>query len=259
MKNSKILIFITVLVFIFLIGPFIMIFLTSFSSDSIMRFPPKGFTLAWYQKSLNIQMFRTTFWISLYTGLAATFTALVLGIPVAYANVKYTYKGKNVLELMFSSPAIVPGLVIGFALLRFFVYLTDIPIVIGLYLGHTAILFPYTVRVVSSSLRNFDGDIENAAVSLGSSPVHAFFAVVLPNIKSGLVAAFILAFITSFNNVPVSLFLTGPGIATLPIQMLSYMEYYYDPTISAISSIIIVFTIIVVQSAEKLLGISKYV
>jgi putative spermidine/putrescine transport system permease protein len=74
-----------------------------------------------------------------------------------------------------------------------------------------------------------------------------------------LVAAFILAFITSFNNVPVSLFLTGPGVATLPIQMLSYMEYYYDPTISALSSIIIVLTVIVVQSAERLLGISKYV
>ncbi|HCG63639.1 MAG: spermidine/putrescine ABC transporter ATP-binding protein [Spirochaetae bacterium HGW-Spirochaetae-4] len=259
MKNSKILILITALVFIFLIGPFIMIFLTSFSSDSIMRFPPKGFTLAWYTKALNIEMFRTTFWVSLKTGLAATATALILGVPVAYANIRFNYRGKNALELLFSSPAIVPGMVIGFSLLRFFVYVSNIPIGIGLYLGHTAILFPYTVRVVSSSLRNFEGDIEQAAISLGSTPLHAFFAVVLPNIQSGLVAAFILAFITSFNNVPVSLFLTGPGVATLPIQMLSYMEYYYDPTISALSSIIIVLTVIVVQSAEKLLGISKYV
>ena len=85
-----------------------------------------------------------------------------------------------------------------------------------------------------------------------------FFAVVLPNIQSGLVAVFILAFITSFNNVPVSLFLTGPGVATLPIQMLVYMEYYFDPTISALSSILIVLTIIIIQSTEKLLGISKY-
>ncbi|MDL2230135.1 ABC transporter permease [Treponema sp. OttesenSCG-928-L16] len=259
MKNSKILILITAAVFIFLIGPFIMIFLTSISSDSIMRFPPKGFTLAWYEKALSIRMFRTTFWISLQTGIAATATALLLGVPVAYANVRYKYPGKAAVEMLFSSPAIVPGMIVGFALLRYFVYLSNMPIITGLYLGHTAILLPYTVRVVSSSLRNFSIDVEEAAVSLGSSPVHAFFAVVLPNIQSGLVAAFILAFITSFNNVPVSLFLTGPGVATLPIQMMTYMEFYYDPTITALSSIIIVITVIIVQTAEKLLGISKYV
>ncbi len=258
MKNSKILLLILIVMFVFLIGPFIVIIISSFSSQTVMRFPPEGFSLRWYDKVLNIEMFRTTFWMSLKTGLAATFTALVLGVPVAYTNVKYRYPGKNALELFFSSPAIVPGLVVGFALLRFFIYVSGIPILLGLYLGHTAILFPYTVRVVSASLRNFDAGIEEAAVSLGSSPLHAFFAVVLPNIQSGLIAAFILAFITSFNNVPVSLFLTGPGVATLPIQMLVYMEYYFDPTISALSSIIIVITVIIVQSAEKVLGISKY-
>lgn len=258
MKNSKILILVLIVMFIFLIGPFLVIIISSFSSDAVMRFPPKGFSFRWYDKVLNIDMFRTTFWMSLKTGLAATLTALMLGVPVAYTNVRYRYPGKSSLELFFSSPAIVPGLVVGFSLLRFFIYVTKVPILMGLYLGHTAILFPYTVRVVSASLRNFDSGVEEAAVSLGSTPLHAFFAVVLPNIRSGLVAAFILAFITSFNNVPVSLFLTGPGVATLPIQMLIYMEYYFDPTISALSSIIIVFTVIIVQSAEKLLGISKY-
>lgn len=259
MKISKFLIFVAVVMFTFLIGPFIVIIISSFSSTAVMKFPPEGFSLQWYEKVLNISMFRTTFWVSLKIGLFATLTALVLGVPVAYANVRYSYPGKSVVELIFSSPAIVPGLVIGFALLRFFIYITQIPIMFGLFLGHTAILFPYTVRVVSSSLRNFDVAVEEAAVSLGSSPLHAFFVVVFPNIQAGVVAAFILAFITSFNNVPISLFLTGPGVATLPIQMLMYMEYYFDPTISALSSIIIVITIIIVQTAEKLLGISKYV
>jgi putative spermidine/putrescine transport system permease protein len=259
MKNSKLVIIITAAVFIFLIGPFFMIFLTSVSSDTIMRFPPKGFTWAWYLKAFGVRMFRTTFWISLRVGIAATATALLLGVPVAYANVRYRYRGKAAVELLFSSPAIVPGMIIGFALLRYFIYMSNIPIVIGLYLGHTAILLPYTMRVVSASLRNFDLSVEDAAVSLGSHPLFAFFSVVLPNIQGGLVAAFILAFITSFNDVPVALFLTGPGVATLPIQMLTYMEFYYDPTITALSSIIIVITIFIVQSAERALGISKYV
>ena len=258
MKNSKILMLILILMFVFLIGPFLVIIISSFSDDAVMRFPPRGFSLQWFKKVLSIEMFRTTFWMSLKVGIGATFTALLLGIPVAYANVRYRYPGKGVLELLFSSPAIVPGLVIGFSLLRFFIYVTQVPILMGLYLGHTAILFPYTVRVVSASLRNFDEGVEEAAVSLGSTPLHAFFAVVLPNIQAGIAAAFILAFITSFNNVPISLFLTGPGVATLPIQMLTYMEYYFDPTISALSSIIIVLTVIIVQTAEKLLGISKY-
>lgn len=112
--------------------------------------------------------------MSLKTGLAATLTALMLGVPVAYTNVRYRYPGKSSLELFFSSPAIVPGLVVGFSLLRFFIYVTKVPILMGLYLGHTAILFPYTVRVVSASLRNFDSGVEEAAVSLGSTPLHAF-------------------------------------------------------------------------------------
>ena len=258
MKNSKLLILFTVVVFIFLIGPFIMIFITSFNADTNMRFPPRGFSLAWYEKAFGVRMFRTTFWISLRVGLSATFTALLLGVPAAYANVRYRYPGKGLVELLFSSPAIVPGLITGFALLRYFVYISNMPIVFGLYLGHTAILLPYTVRVVSASLRNFSLEVEEAAVNLGSPPVHAFFSVVLPNIRSGLAAAFILSFITSFNDVPVSMFLTGPGVATLSIQMLIYMEFYYDPTISALSSIIIVITIIIVQAAERLLGISKF-
>ncbi len=258
MKQSKILITILILMFLFLLGPFLIIFISSFSGDATMKFPPRGFSLEWYGKVMTIKMFRTTFWVSLKIGLAATAAALVMGIPVAYASVRYKYPGKAAVEVFFSSPAVVPGLVIGFALLRYFIYIAGLPIVTGLFLGHTAILFPYTVRVVSASLKNFDPAVEEAAVSLGSSPLHSFFAVVLPNIQSGIAAAFILAFITSFNNVPISLFLTGPGVATLPIQMLVYMEYYFDPTISALSSILIILTILIVQGAEKALGITKY-
>ncbi len=259
MKKSKLLMLILILMFIFLLGPFLVIILSSFGSEALMKFPPKGFSLKWYDKVFNIKMFRTTFFISLKVGLAATLTALLLGIPAAYAVVRFRFPGKSLIELLFSSPAIVPGLVLGFALLRFFIYVSKMPIIVGLYLGHTAILLPYTVRVVAASLRNFDPAVEEAAISLGSSRFFSFLSVVLPNIRSGVVASFILAFITSFNNVPMSLFLTGPGVATLPIQMLLYMEYYFDPTIAALSSILIVITVLIVQTAEKLLGFSQYV
>jgi putative spermidine/putrescine transport system permease protein len=204
-------------------------------------------------------MFLDSFWTSLYVALLATISALLLGVPAAYAFVRYNFRGKNFLETIISSPVIVPGLVVGFALLRFFVLIGNLPVLFGLYLGHTAILIPYTLRVVGASLRNFDPDVEEAAVSLGARRSRSFFLVVLPNIRAGVAAAFILSFITSFNNVPVSLFLTGPGVATLPIQMLVYMQYYFDPTIAALSSILIVVTVLIVQTAERVMGLSRYV
>jgi len=101
--------------------------------------------------------------------------------------------------------------------------------------------------------------IDDAAVTLGATRLQAFFKVVLPNIRAGVAAAFVLAFITSFNQVPVSLFLTGPGVSTLPIEMMAYMETSYDPSIAALSTLLVVFTIVLVALTEKVLGISKYV
>ncbi len=247
------------LVYLLLLGPFLVIIIVSFGADSNMAFPPTGFSLRWYQKVLTVRMFRDAFWTSLWLALASTATALALGIPAAYALVRFRFPGHGAVEVALSSPAVVPGLVVGFALLRFFVLVGNLPVFPGLYLGHTAILLPYTVRVVSSSLRNFAVDVEEAAVSLGAPRLRAFASVVLPNIRAGVAAAFILAFITSFNDVPVSLFLTGPGVTALPVQMLVYMEYYFDPTIAALSSVLIVITVAIVQAAERALGISKYV
>ena len=259
MKTSRFLLALLVLLYVFLLGPFLVIFIASFGEEATLVFPPRGFSLMWFQKVFSVRMFRDAFWTSLEVAIAATISALVLGTPVAYALVRFRFRGQNAMEVAFASPVIVPGLVIGFALLRYFVLWGNFPILLGLYLGHTAILFPYTVRVVSASLRNFDPAVEEAAISLGASRLRSFFLIVMPNIRSGFLAAFILAFITSFNNVPVSLFLTGPGVATLPIQMLLYMEYYFDPTIAALSTLIIIFTILVVQTAERVLGISRFV
>ncbi|MFQ3619553.1 MAG: ABC transporter permease [Spirochaetales bacterium] len=259
MKQSRFVLFSLIFLYFFLIGPFLLIFLASFGSEAIMTFPPKGFSLRWFEKVFTVRMFLDAFIISLGLGILSTLAALILGVPIAYALVRYQFVGKGVMEVVFASPAVIPGIVLGFALLRYFILVGNVPIKTSLFLGHTVILLPYTVRVVSAALRNLDLSIEEAAISLGAHPLRSFFLVILPNVQAGVIAAFILAFITSFNNVPLSLLLTGPGIATLPIQMLIYMEYYFDPTIAALSSILIVLTVGIVQTAEKVLGISKYV
>ncbi len=247
------------LVLFFLLGPFLIIFIASFGAESTLSFPPQGFALTWFEKVFSVRMFRDAFTTSLQVALLGTATALVLGIPVAYALVRFQFRGKDTIEVLFSSPAIVPGLVVGLALLRFFVLVSGLPVLTGLYLGHTAILFPYAVRVVSGSLRNLDPSLEEAAQSLGAPRLLSFILITLPNIRAGIIAAFILSFITSFNNVPISLFLTGPGVATLPIQMMLYMEYYFDPTIAALSTILIAITVLIIQGMERVLNISTHV
>jgi putative spermidine/putrescine transport system permease protein len=156
-------------------------------------------------------------------------------------------------------PLIVPGIIVGLALMNVLVLVYQLPVVSSLMVGHTALLLPYAVRIVSSSLANLRVDIDDAAMTLGATRLQAFFKVVLPNIRAGVAAAFILAFITSFNQVPVSLFLTGPGVSTLPIEMMAYMETSYDPSIAALSTLLVLFTLVVVALTEKLLGISQYV
>ena len=248
-----------VILFGFLLGPFVIIFMASFGENANLAFPPQGFTLDWFANVFETSQFIDSFWISLQLGLSSTIVSLVMGMPVAYALTRFQFAASGMVETVFSAPILVPGLVVGFAMLNFFVLLGDMQVMTGLFIGHTAILFPYSVRVISASLRNLDPYVEDAAVSLGANRLRGFLLVVLPNMQAGIAAAFVLGFITSFNNVPVSLFLSGPGVTTLPVSMLSYLEYYFDPTIAALSTLLVIFTVLLVQTAERVLGLSQFV
>jgi putative spermidine/putrescine transport system permease protein len=240
-----------------MLGPFLIIFFASFEPSSTLRFPPTGFTLDWFRKVMSMSMFQKSLVLSLRIALLASLLSLLLGVPTAYAISCYTFKGKRLIEIIITSPLIIPGMVAGLALLRFFVLMRVFSVETTLLIGHTAIVLPYAVRSVLASLVNLPVGIEEAAQSLGANPLRSFFSVVLPNIKVGIISAFIMTFITSFNNVPISLFLSGPGVNPLPIVMMTYMEYYYNPSIAALSTLLIGLTLAIVLVAQKLLGISK--
>lgn len=258
MKGNKLFTFFVILVYVFLCVPLLIIITTAFDSGNIMSFPPKGFSLQWFGKAFHSETFMTTLGISFKVAVLATFIAMIIGIPAAYALSRKNYRGKAVMQSIFLSPIIVPGVVLGFAFFRFLTIKLQLDVFTSLLIGHVIIVIPYIIRVVGSSLENLDFSIEDAAVSLGATKLKAFFLVILPNVTSGVIAAFMLAFINSFNNVPVSLFLTGPGVSTLPISMLSYVEYNYDPTISALSVILMVMTVLIMFVVEKTLGIKNF-
>ena len=257
-KESKILLFITILVYVFLLGPFLIVIIASFGAEETLKFPPESLSIKWFVNVFQVSMFLEGFRISILLAIVGTSIALLLGIPASYALVRYNFPGKGFLKNLCLSPIIVPGLVLGFALLQYMVLVLKASTFISLFIGHTVLLIPYTVRVISASLMNFGRDVEDAAVSLGANRLRAFLKVVLPNIRSGIIAACTLSFITSFNNIPISLFLSGPGVTTLPIQMLLYIEYYYDPTIAALSTLLILLTIGLVQLTERTVGLSNF-
>ena len=243
----------------FLIGPFLIVIFAGMSAGEALAFPPQGLSLRWYAKVFTVESFRASFALSMFLAVFGTIAALIIGIPAAYALNRYDIPGSETIRTIVAAPIIVPGIIVGLALLRYFVVPLNVTITMALFVTHTALVLPYAVRVVSSSLNNLRADMEEAAVILGCSRLQAFTKVVLPNIRGGILAAFILGFVTSFNEVPASLFLSGPGVRTLPIDMLSYMEITFDPSVAALSALLAFMSVAIVFVAERLLGFSRYV
>ena len=203
-----------------------------------------------------LKSFRRSFITSLEVAFLATFISLLVGIPAAYALARSGMKGRGLLKSIFLSPTIVPGIVIGFIMYQCLILTLRIPVFTGLLAGHFMVTLPYVIRVVGSSMEQFDFSIEEAAWSLGCPKTAAFFKVVLPNVTSGISSAFMLAFINSFNNIPVSMFLSGPGVSTFPSTLMNYIEYNYDPTVSAVSVLLMAATVIIMVVVDRTLGIA---
>jgi putative spermidine/putrescine transport system permease protein len=244
------------IVFLFLIGPLVIIIGTAISDTSFLTFPPQGISFRWFSNIFEISAFRRTMMTSFTLALLGTTLSLIIGVPAAYALARYRVQLPKFLANVYVLPILVPEIVLGFSLMKSVATGLGLSIWTSLLIGHALLVLPYCVRVAGASLNSFDFSIEEAAVSLGCPRWKAFFTVVLPNIRAGVIAAFILAFITSINDVSLSIFLTGPGISTLPIQMLAHMEQFFDPTIAAVSVLLMGVTVAVMAIVEWTLGLT---
>ena len=258
MKNRihPALIVITVFTFLFLLGPLIVIIGSALSDTSYLTFPPRVIETPWFTNIFEVSAFTRTMGTSFMLAIGGTTISMLIGIPAAYALARYRVELPAFLGNVFVLPILIPEIVLGFSLMKSLASGFGLPIIVALLIGHALIVLPYTVRVVGASLNSFDFSIEEAAVSLGCTRIKAFFIVVIPNIRAGIIAGFILAFITSLNDVSISIFLTGPGVSTLPIQLLAHMEQFFDPTIASVSVLLMGVTVAVMAVVERTLGLT---
>jgi putative spermidine/putrescine transport system permease protein len=240
-----------VLVYIFVLGPAAVILIDSFNSATSFPSPFESATLRWYLRLLSHEEFHASMRISAVVATCAALIATALAIFAAYALVRYPLRGKNALVTFMMGPLLVPQIIIGLAMLQLLGLLGIRIGIPGLVAVHAVYVMPFALRLVMASLARFDFALEEAAQSLGAGRLRTLWHVTLPVIRPGLASGFIFAFILSFVNLPVSLFLTSPQTATLPIVMFSYMEQRLDPLIAAVASAVLIATVIASLILER--------
>ena len=251
------------LIYLFLLAPLFFVAVSSLGRQAILAFPPDSITFAWYG-AIPSQLV-DSLWISLKAAFATTFVSTILGIWIAFAIARGRGAFSHFLRTISIAPLSVPHLAIGIALYQTSMMFWDLSGMMlagnfwGLVLGQSVIALPYVVRGVMAGQAHHQAQIEEAAVSLGASPWRALFEITLPMIRPGLISGAFLAFFASFDDVPVALFMGGgANTTTFPLQVLASLEFSLKPDIMALSTLIMVGSIVLLLILDKLFGVERF-
>jgi len=250
---------VSALALVYLLLPTLIVAGASFTSTAFIAFPPQGFSLRWFGQLWQLEAVRVAAARSLGIAAAATVIAVALGVAATFPLVRGRFAGREALNAALMSPLILPSLDYGLAAL-IFVSALGIPLSIpALVLSHVAIIVPYVIRTTAASLALLDPQLEDAARSLGANVWRTFLHVVLPSLLPGIATGAAFAFISSFDNLTVSLFLAGPRVETLPIRLFAMIEFDLDPSVAAISTVLVLITLAVVLLAHRAVGLTRIV
>lgn len=250
---------IIVLLYVFLLAPIAIVVLTSFSNDAYLAFPPAHWGLGGYIALWANTGFRTGLETSVLLGIAVTLLTLALGTAAAFAIARFRIPGTGILLAFFTAPLLLPTIVLGLALLLVFAQLGLLATFPGLMIGHALVAIPYVIRLMLTAITGVPAALEEAAATLGATPFRVFRRVTLPMMRPALLASAALAFLASFDEVTITLFLVGPRLTTLPIEVFRYVQNHADPQVSALSVVLIVLTIGVIVLIERSLGLMRAV
>lgn len=238
------------------------LYISVFDEDLIV-FPPRGWTLRWYGEA--IAKFSATALTSLGIALAAVAGSLLIGIPCGIGLHRYRFRGRSLAFSLVTAPMIVPGVALGLSLAIFAIWLTrqgamDLRTsLLPLICAHVLIALPWVVRLCIASLANYDPAAEEAAASLGAKPLRVVWHVTLPAMRPGIIAAALFAFVVSFENLEMTMFLLKPGVTTLPVSVLGYLSFRVDPMISALAVLQIAFIAVTLLVVDRFFRIGRVV
>jgi ABC-type spermidine/putrescine transport system permease subunit II len=246
------------IVMLFMLTPILMIIPASFASSNMFSFPPEGFTLKNYAALLKDSTLLASVGTTLYVGVAATVLATAVGVLAALGIVKGNLPCKDFLESFFLGPLIVPLITTGIGFLIFFVPLGLLGSPPAIILAHSIIISPYVVRIACASLRHSDPVLEEAAIVHGADAWDVFRTVILPQMRPSLISGALLAFLVSMDEYTVTVFLVQVDLVTMPIRIFQYIMLDINPVVTALASVAIMITGLLVMLLEKRYNIHRY-
>jgi putative spermidine/putrescine transport system permease protein len=245
----------TVAVCIFLVAPIVVVLLSSLTAVDYVSFPPVGLSLRWYVEVLGSDEFTSSLLTSVQIATVVAVVATVIGTLAALAIVRLRFPGRDALNALFASPLVIPGIVLGAGILQLYARAGIASSLFSLVLGHLVIAVPYSIRLSCTSLMGFDQRLELAAQNLGATPLKSFLLVTLPIVFPGIAGGAAFAFIVSFEDVNLALFLSSAQTVTLPVRIFAYMSQESSPIISAAGSLLTIIVVVIAVVIDRLVGL----
>lgn len=241
---------------ILLLTPLIVVVAVSVNSAPYTLFPPTGFSLKWFGAALGNADFLSSLWLSIRVAVTTALLSLLIGVPASLALARYRFRGKPLVNVFAMGPMAIPEIMLALGLLIMFIRVPVGPSFNELVLGHLIVCLPLCIQVLSSTAAKLDANLEAAAATLGANAWQRFRRVTLPLMKPGVIGGGLLAFIFSFDNISISLFLAQPGQVTLPVRMYLYLDSRADPTIAAMSTVLIAISVVGFVIANRMGALS---
>lgn len=239
----------------FLLAPIVIVIAVSFSPSAVFELPTGGLSLRWFAAINELDNFWPSLGLSVQIALLSTLTSMLLGTLCAIGLTRGRFRGKDIVANFVLSPLMLPGIVIGLSCLFAFRTVGFKDAYISLWVAHVIITLPYITRIVLSSLSLFNFEMIDASRTLGRSYVGSLLYVMVPSIYAAYLTGGLFSFLASMDNYSMALFLSDASHITLPIQILNYLEIGTDPTIAAISTLMLMMTLISLFIADRLVGI----
>lgn len=239
-----------VLALVFLCAPIAIVVVVSFNATEFIQFPPRSWSLRWYENYFKGRQWVEPTLLSLRVAVVTMVLSTVLGTAAAIGLVRGRFRGRRALEFFFVSPMVVPSIVLAIGLYLLFARFRLVGQPLALYLAHTVIATPLVIVIVSAALKTTDAAIELAARSLGAGYFRTLWHVTLPAILPAVVSGAAFAFLVSFDEVVLAIFLGGPTTTTLPKRMWESVRFEIDPTLTAISTLLVLIPIVILAGVE---------